>query len=89
MKEVPPESIRALLRAAFPDAEISDLPPQMKISPNSSIHVIKFKLDESGIDLTGEEINAITSHVRAGHRKPSAYLDSNDIRAIADHLRSL
>ena len=88
LKVVAPDVIRALFRDAFPAEPIPDATPQMKISPCSSIHVIKFKLEESGLGLTGDQIKAITSSVRAGHRKPSAYLDSDDIRRLAERLRN-
>ena len=84
---VPPEEIRTICAEAFPDAPKIDAAPLLKIGPSSSIHIIKFKLDQLGIDLTGDEIKVITSYVRAGHRKPAPYLDTQSLIAMAEKFR--
>ena len=66
---------------AFPDAQFAR--PEMKVSPSSSIHLLKFRLEQLGFGDTPAKLKSLSSRIRSGHKKPSPYLDGAAIVAVS------
>lgn len=81
-EQLPPTDLLARLTAAFPDVTVGA--PGIKISPSSSIHLLKFRLEQLGFGAA--KLKSLSSKIRSGHRKPSPYLDGEAILSVSRQL---
>lgn len=77
----PAEELLARLSEAFPDEPIPET--EMKVSPSSSIHILKFRLEQLGFGGSPAKLKSLSSRIRAGHKTPSPYLDGAAIFAVS------
>ena len=82
--QLPTEELYARLSEAFPNQPIAAT--EMKVSPSSSIHILKFKLEQLGFGASPAKLKSLSSRIRAGHRKPSPYLDGAAIFAVSRQI---
>ena len=72
------------LREAFPNVQIPE--SEMKVSPSSSIHLLKFRLEQLGFGGSPAKLKTLSSKIRAGHKTPSPYLDGAAIYAVSRQI---
>ena len=72
------------LREAFPNETV--VHAEMKVSPSSSIHILKFRLEQLGFGGSPAKLKTLSSKIRAGHRTPSPYLDGEAIYAVSRQI---
>ena len=72
------------LREAFPNETVEHA--EMKVSPSSSIHILKFRLEQLGFGGSPAKLKTLSSKIRAGHRTPSPYLDGEAIYAVSRQI---
>lgn len=77
---VSPEELLARFKEAFPGEPIPE--SEMKVSPSSSIHILKFRLEQLGFGASPDKLKSLSSKIRAGHKIPSPYLDGQAIFAL-------
>ena len=77
----PAEELLVRLSEAFPDEPIPET--EMKVSPSSSIHILKFRLEQLGFGGSPAKLKSLSSRIRAGHKTPSPYLDGAAIYAVS------
>ena len=58
----------------------------MKVSPSSSIHILKFRLAQLGFGGSPAKLKSLSSRIRAGHKTPSPYLDEQAIYAVSRQI---
>ncbi|MBR4336307.1 MAG: hypothetical protein IKP74_07625 [Clostridia bacterium] len=80
----PAEELLARLSEAFPDEPIPA--SEMKVSPSSSIHILKFRLEQLGFGGSPAKLKSLSSRIRAGHKTPSPYLDEQAIYAVSRQI---
>ena len=83
-EQMPTPELLARLAEAFPAENVSRI--EMKVSPSSSIHILKFRLEQLGFGETPEKLKTLSSRIRSGHRKPSPYLDGEAIYAVSRQI---
>jgi len=79
--QLPAEELLSRLSEAFPNEPFRKT--EMKVSPSSSIHLLKFRLEQLGFGGSPQKLKSISSKIRSGHRKPSPYLDGEAIYAVS------
>ena len=83
-KQLDPAELLEKLREAFPNVQIPE--SEMKVSPSSSIHLLKFRLEQLGFGGSPAKLKTLSSKIRAGHRTPSPYLDGAAIFAVSRQI---
>ena len=83
-KQLDPAELLEKLREAFPHEQIPE--SEMKVSPSSSIHILKFRLEQLGFGGSPAKLKTLSSKIRAGHRTPSPYLDGAAIFAVSRQI---
>ena len=83
-KQLDPAELLEKLREAFPNVQIPE--SEMKVSPSSSIHLLKFRLEQLGFGGSPAKLKTLSSKIRAGHKTPSPYLDGAAIYAVSRQI---
>lgn len=83
-KQLDPAELLEKLRDAFPNVQIPE--SEMKVSPSSSIHLLKFRLEQLGFGGSPAKLKTLSSKIRAGHKTPSPYLDGAAIYAVSRQI---
>ncbi len=83
-KQLDPAELLERLREAFPNETVPAT--EMKVSPSSSIHILKFRLEQLGFGGSPAKLKTLSSKIRAGHRTPSPYLDGAAIFAVSRQI---
>ena len=83
-EQMPETELLSRLSEAFPDETVGST--EMKVSPSSSIHILKFRLEQLGFGNSPAKLKTLSSRIRAGHRKPSPYLDRDAIYAVSRQI---
>ena len=79
--QLPEGELFARLTEAFPGETVAC--PEMKVSASSSIHLLKFRLEQLGFGDTPAKLKTLSSKIRSGHKKPSPYLDREAIYSVS------
>ena len=82
--QLEPSELLERLREAFPHETVPAT--EMKVSPSSSIHILKFRLEQLGFGGSPAKLKTLSSKIRAGHRTPSPYLDGAAIFAVSRQI---
>ena len=82
--QLEPSELLERLREAFPNETVPAT--EMKVSPSSSIHILKFRLEQLGFGGSPAKLKTLSSKIRAGHRTPSPYLDGAAIFAVSRQI---
>ena len=83
-EQLPAQELLARLSEAFPQENVARA--EMKVSPSSSIHILKFRLEQLGFGNSPAKLKTLSSKIRAGHRSPSPYLDGEAIYAVSRQI---
>ena len=79
--QLDPDELLARFSEAFPNEPAART--EMKVSPSSSIHILKFRLEQLGFGSSPAKLKSLSSKIRARHRIPSPYLDGEAIYAVS------
>ena len=83
-EQLPADQLLARLSEAFPRENVARA--EMKVSPSSSIHILKFRLEQLGFGGSPAKLKLLSSRIRAGHKTPSPYLDGAAIFAVSRQI---